>query len=1274
MSMRFFVVNCLFFSIILSFNVQGQNNDRIEINWLPSKVIKTNTETLTVPTIENQEWDNGKPTFYYTKKSMYKSALVELVNLVTIEAPAEDISYISKHNYIVNSELQVDKNTTSDGQNSFVVISLFPYILKNNKIHRITSFELNQTQIAESTLAPLTKSFKSSSVLKEGSGIWYKINVPKDGIYKLDKAFLESCGIVTSGLNPNSINIYGNGEGRLPESNAVYRSDDLVKNAIYVSGDFDGSFDANDFILFYGWGPDRMYLNNQQFINQKNTYSDQSYYFININSNDTPLRIASEASSNLPTTNSVSSFSHFDSYEKDLVNLVGGGQRWYGELFDVDLTQTFNFSVPNIVTSEPVKLRVSYATNSKSGSFNTIATSVNGTLLNTTTLPTTANDYFYSEVSAQFTASNTVLPITLSFTRGIPSNLLYLDRIFLNARRQLKLVGSQMNFRDLTSVGIGNVSEFTLENVPATHFVWEVTNRHQPKLILGTTNTNSFIFKVGTDSLREFVVSNGLSFYSPEKVGFVANQDLHSLPQADYLIVTHKDFLSQAERLANLHRSTGLTVHVVTTEQIFNEFSSGMIDPTAIRYFAKMFYDRGASSVSTRPKYMLLFGDGTYDPKNRVDNNNNYVPTYQFLNAEQHLDALVSDDYYAMLDDNESIGNADLLDIGVGRLLISDLSMAKQQVDKIEHYLLNGSSIYSTNAISTFGDWRNKYTLIADDEQGGYFVENDCEQQYAETALNHPEMNCTKLYSDAFKQVITGGGERYPEVNEQLSRQVENGNLLVNYVGHGGEVGFAEEQILINSEITNWKNINKLNLFVSATCEFTKFDDPKRVSAGELVSMNPTGGAIAMMTTTRSIYVSVNSIIGEKFFNTVFNRDSENKPQRFGDIIKIVKNTSGSSQNKRCFTLIGDPALRIALPEMKVKIDSINGFSPTLYTDTINALSKMTIKGHIEGYTGGVLTSFNGELTPTIFDKEKMKKTLGQNSESPIIEFKTQDAIIYKGKVSVVNGYFNFSFVVPKDIDYDFGAGKLSLYATNFTTDATGQDKRFIIGGIDPNGINDDKGPDIQLFMNDYSFVNGGLTDEKPLLIAKLFDENGINTVGNGIGHDITVILDENTAQQKVLNQYYASDLDSYQSGEVRYNFSGLAAGKHTLSFKAWDVNNNSSYATLDFTVKATESMALDHVLNYPNPFTTNTSFYFEHNQANEELDVMIQIFTISGKLVKTIQSNVKTEGYRSQGITWDGLDDFGDQLAKGVYIYALKVKSSTGETAEKIEKLVLLK
>ncbi|MFO0494086.1 MAG: type IX secretion system sortase PorU, partial [Flavobacteriia bacterium] len=718
-------------------------------------------------------------------------------------------------------------------------------------------------------------------------------------------------------------------------------------------------------------------------------------------------------------------------------------------------------------------------------------------------------------------------------------------------------------------------------------------------------------------------------------------------------------------------------------DQVYNEFSSGMLDPTAIRMFAKMFYDRSVSS-GTPPKYLLLFGDGTYDPKDRVSNNNNYVPTYQVLDGENHISALVTDDYYGMLDNNEAITPTDLLDIGVGRLLISDTKTAKEQVDKIEHYMKNGSSIYSNSAnsgqcnaqgaSSTFGDWRLNYVQIADDEEGGYFVVQDTEPQYDYVKANHRDMNCDKLYCDAYTQVTTAGGERYPDIFNAITDRVERGALVVNYVGHGGEVGLAEERVVTVPQIQSWSNINKLNLFVSATCEFTKYDDPARLSAGEYVSLNAVGGAIALMTTSRSVFFGVNTVTGLQFYEHVFTRDSNNEPLAFGEIMRLTKNGSGSSDNKRSFTLIGDPALKIALPRLRVVTDTINGLSPVAEIDTIRALSKVTIKGHLEDFNGNLLSNFNGIVTPSILDKPKNLSTLGQNADSPVIDFELQKNIVYKGKATVTNGNFAFSFIVPKDINFSYSNGKISYYASDIQTDASGSDDRLIIGGIDPNGITDTQGPDISLYINDKNFVSGGITDETPQLLAELFDENGINTVGNGIGHDLTVILDDNTANPIVLNDYYSAALDSYQSGEVNYSFPTLEKGKHKLTVKVWDVNNNSSEKSIDFIVQEKAEMALDHVLNYPNPFTTKTQFYFEHNQVCSQLETQIQIFTVSGRLVRTLNQIVNTEGFRSQGIDWDGRDDFGDQLAKGVYVYTLKVNSPDGTKAEKTEKLVLLK
>ena len=532
-------------------------------------------------------------------------------------------------------------------------------------------------------------------------------------------------------------------------------------------------------------------------------------------------------------------------------------------------------------------------------------------------------------------------------------------------------------------------------------------------------------------------------------------------------------------------------------------------------------------------------------------------------------------------------------------------------------------------------------------------------------------MNCDKLYLDAYPQQTSAGGQRYPEVYSAITDRVERGALVVNYVGHGGEVGLAEERVVTIPQIQSWQNINALHLFVSATCEFTKFDDPNRISAGEWLALNPTGGAIALMTTTRSVYFGVNTATGTAFYNNVFERDANMEPKTFGEIVRLTKNQSGSNDNKRSFTLIGDPALKIALPRLKVVTDSLNG-QPYAIIDTIKALGKVTIKGHIEDFYGNVQSNFNGYVLPSIFDKTKNFNTLGQDDTSPVINYELQRNVVYKGKSTVTNGTFAFTFIVPKDIALSYGLGKISYYAFNNSIDASGVDTSFSIGGIDPIGVLDAVGPSVDLFLNDDKFIDGGITDATPVLFAKIFDENGINTVGNGIGHDLTAIIDENTAESINLNDYYSSDLDTYQSGTIRYELPELPEGAHSVSLKVWDVNNNSSLTKINFLVRPSENASINHLYNYPNPFTSNTKFMFEHNQSCDNMDVQVQVYTISGRLVKTILEKVQTVGFRTEGLNWDGKDDFGDKLARGVYIYRLSIKTDAGETAQKTEKLVI--
>lgn len=1275
-------ISVLILTICSTLYSYAQNVQDILIPWTQPTTFTEGNIPVKIPTIEGQSLDGRQPNFSWQKKvSAHSDYKLSLTVLETEQALRSEITYLNNQHINVN-KLRFDLKATNANKEKFIVLNLFPFIKEGQTIKRIKRISVTYVPVAKKPSAS-QKDFVANSVLSPGSGSWFKISVTKDGVYKIDKTFLEQCGIDVNSVNPQHINIFGNGDGRIPELNSEPRTDDLAKNSILFVGESDGIIDDDDYILFYGWGPHRWRQNgNLGFDQDRNPYSDVSCYFINVNANEAPKRIQTINSNPSPPTHMINSYTYHTVHEVDMVSLVGGGQRWYGEEFDTQLQQSFAFNIPNIVSSENVNFEVSIASSGNTNAGTSQTYSIGGSQLFSTVLPAgtdwgrSVNSFTYNNPSSQFS-------LAISIVRNSPDVLTRLDRILVNAHRNLSFMSSQFNFRDTANIGPGEIGEYTVSSFPADGFIWDVTNRHEPVLIQGTLTGSDYMFRIATDTLREFVASNGTSFLSPNRVGAVDYQNLHGLDQADQLIVTHKSFISQANRLADLHRAQGYSVHVVTTEQVFNEFSSGALDAAAIRMFAKMFYDRGATAPETRPKSLLLFGDGTYDPKNRVANNNNYVLTYQVAQSEDHIAALVTDDFFGMLDDNESITSSDLLDIGVGRLLISDITMAEQQVDKIQHYMMNGSSLYNTattncgtnGGATTFGDWRTKYVQIADDEENGYFIKFDVEPQFDTVSLYHPEMNCDKIYLDAYQQIVTAGGQRFPDVNSAIDDRIERGALVINYVGHGGEVGVAEERVITVPQIQAWQNINKMPLLVSATCEFTKYDDPERVSAGEWASINPYGGAIALMTTTRSVYFGVNTDTGKSFFSNVFERDANSMPRTFGEIIRTAKNgvlTGGN--NKRSFTLIGDPGLHLALPRLNVITDSINGTSPDLYTDTIRALSKVVVKGHIEDFGGNMQSGFNGYLYPSVYDKPKEQMTLGNDGSSPVLPFDIQTNKLYRGKASVTNGNFEFTFIVPKDINYAIDFGKISYYADNAVIDAIGDEQRVYVGGIDPNGINDNNGPDISLYLNDESFVNGGLTDESPILIVKLNDENGINAVGNGVGHDLTAVLDGETGNPIVLNDYYTSDLDSYQSGEIRYNFSELEPGEHNLAVKVWDVNNNSSESRIDFVVKAQEDMNLDHVLNYPNPFTTRTEFYFEHNQACDMLQAQIQIFTVSGRLVKTINEAVHTEGFRSEGIEWDGRDDFGDQLAKGVYVYRLSVKAPDGSADEKLEKLVILK
>lgn len=1117
------------------------------------------------------------------------------------------------------------------------------------------------------------RTYRSTSVLASGS--WYKLAVSGEGIYKIDVPFLQSLGVQTTNLSSSTIRLFGNGGALLPESNAVARPDDLTENAIFMVDGGDGIFNGSDYFLFYASGPhvwDKDSV-SQKFRHRQNLYSEQSYFFITIGGSGS--RITSTTSTGTPNV-LVDRFLDRFFYEKDSVNLLQSGKEWLGDemanMPGKSVSRNFTIRCPNRITTEPIRF-FSDAVARSVGSSSNLNVSVNGTQILTHGFSPVGTGT-YDPVAVAGLVSNSIslsqedLNIQYNFVPGSVNAQAWINWFELFVKRKLDLTGSdQLFFRDWESVGSSRIAEYRIQNVPAGAMVWDLTDPLTPVQISGGFDGTTYTFTRDASRLREYVVFKNANFLTPRTIGPVSNQNLHGLGFMDYIIVTHPLFSSEAERLAQWHRTTqNLRTVVVTTDQIFNEFASGSPDPSAIRDFLKMFYDRAGNNPENKPRYLLLMGDASYDYKNRLANNTSFVPCFESPQSLDPLTSYTSDDFFGFLDDTEDVNKSvplPLLDIGIGRIPCRTLKEATNVVNKIIAY----------HQPAAFGPWRRELTLVADDEDFNMHL-NDAEF-HASVVENRPDFQIQKIYLDAFRQQSGSGGSRYPDVNQAINNKIFNGTLIWNYSGHGGYIRLAEEAVLDNNMINSWKNENKLPLFITATCDFAPYDIPAFSSIGEDLLLREKTGAIALMTTTRVVFAFSNRIINNAYFKEALRTNPDGTYPSLGEAVQRTKNTTyqnfGDIINNRKFTLLGDPAMHIGFPTLRVKTTSINNVA--MGSDTLKALQRYEITGEVTDVNGNRQNAFNGFVYPAIYDKPQILKTRGNDPESQVVDFRVQQNVLFKGKANVVNGTFRYAFVVPSDINFSYGRGKISYYAENGQTGASGADTTVVVGGISGEQFSDSIGPRIKAYLNDDRFVSGGITNQAPVLYLKLFDSSGINTVGSGIGHDITAQLDDDVNSFFVLNDYYESDADSYQSGVVRFQLPALREGTHTLKIKAWDVLNNSSTRELNFRVTKDEQLQLDHLYNYPNPFTSRTTFMFEHNRPGENLQVTLRIFTVAGKLVKSFYRTINNPGNRSFEIEWDGRDDFGQKAGRGVYLYQLDVKDQQGKSRSERQKLVLL-
>ena len=1238
---------------------------------------------------KDASWNRGIPSWHLNKEVPLGSNSVsfDLSNLITENVSESDLTESQKRNS--KADFDVKMHISSVGRQSFLIASGAGLRKnENGNYERLLSVNLD-VALLNIAQANRTVTWSEHSVLAEGE--WYKIAIAEDGIYRLSRSFLQSLGVDVSSVDPQAINIYGNGGAMLPFENADFRFDDPQKNSIFVSGEQDGSFDSNDYILFYGQGADIWEFNDatENFEHQKHHYSDSAYYFIRVD-DDLPKRITTVST---PETSDfdVTSFRARSFIETEQVNLAKSGRTFFGESFDLDpLTTPFNFSAPNLL-AEPANLDVEVAGRSLSVSseFTVNAYGEQELLvIDNTSTSAIANLANVNGTSIGFTpTAGAGISVSLSFDKGVASAEGWLDYLRVNYQRKLRMAGSQLEFRSVEAFNQNGNANYQIEAGNTLSQVWDVSDPQNVKVVPFDQDAGGLrTFNYPSDQLYEFVAFSDFGYLEPQRNGRVENQDLHGLTDVDMVVITTPVLRPAAEELAALHAEEGLEIVIVEPRQVFNEFSSGNDDVTAFKMLMKMLYDRANGDQDLAPKYLQIFGDGNFNNRHLADNSS-YVISYQSLGSLSPTDSYISDDYYGFLDDNAGEGLGELMQIGVGRIPASNLSEAYGYVNKVRLYMAPNSSsdggayCLGDAGNSAFGSWRNLISFIADDRDGNG-PPNELMHMTNSNSLSsgiyedYNDYDVVKIYMDAYQQVSTPGGERYPEASEAVRRRVEEGALIVNYVGHGGERGWAHERLLDLPTIQSWTNLNRLPLFVTATCELARYDDPEFKSAGELIVMNESGGAIAMLTTTRIVFSGANQQINQAFFDVAL-EDQNIEDLTLGFISMTTKNDGGVSNtsNKRNFSLLGDVALRLNYPKFEVQTTEINGIAiDPVNPETVRSLQEVRVKGFVSDEAGSILEDFDGFVYPSVYDKRSVVTTLNNDQASADYSFDVYRNLIYRGAASVNNGEFEFSFVVPKDIDFEFGTGRISYYCVDGDRDGHGHSEDFEIGGVLADAELNEVGPEIQLYLNDSSFVFGGTTDQSPFVYAKLFDENGINTVGNGIGHDLKAVIDQNTNDPIILNEAYEADLNTYRSGEVRYQLTELSEGSHNLSLKVWDVHNNSSEAYTEFIVSDNAELALDHVLNYPNPFTTYTEFFFEHNQACSTLDVEIQVFSISGALVKTMRETVLTEGFRSSPIAWDGKDDFGDNIGRGVYVYKVKVTTPDGLSADYFERLVILK
>ena len=1095
--------------------------------------------------------------------------------------------------------------------------------------------------------------YASESVLN--SGKWVKIQVAADGIYKLTAADLKKMGF----SNLDKVAVYGYGGWPLDEDFSTTYIDDVPEVAVWRSADY---------LLFYGKGPRKWEYSSsdKSFIHTNNPYSNYGYYFVS--EKETTGRTMEKAASAAGATLQVTTFDDYVLHEEELVSVNSSGRELYGESFTSTLSRDFTISVPGI-TNDEGKATLSFISRGNG----TITMNVDGNALISGSVSVPSDEYevareLYRERAWMADKGETV-KVNIGYSTTGHKNV-HLNYFRLQMKRQLKVYDNYTFFRSLSARG--NASRFVIQGADASTLVFDVTDGVNPQQMETSLNGTELSFSIpASASLREFVVVKPSQIKAPVTVGEVANQNLHALPQQDMIIIAQPNFTTQAERLAEAHRTKdNLTVRVVTPESIYNEFSSGTPDATAYRRFMKMFYDRKTSEADA-PKYLLLFGDGSFDNRKLTSawksvDMSNMLLTYQTENSLSSQ-SYVIDDYFGFLDDadnKKSLQNKKLC-LGIGRFPIRTVEQATQMVDKVISYMENKNT----------GSWKNNLCFMADDGSNtdGFMTEHMefADQLAGYVESEHPEFLVNKLYYDAYKKDMTAG--TYPDVRSGLQKLLKDGLLLFNYTGHGGTTALSDEKVLTQTDINQF-TYTHLPVWVTATCDFTRFDD-LNTSAGEDVFLNKSSGGIALFTTVRVAYSRPNFPINDNVIRNLFERNNGRR-RTLGEVMQATKNTL-SSVYKLGFCLIGDPAVKMAYPEFGMKVTTVNGQSVDGNSISFKALEKITVEGEVLDVSGQLVTDFTGIVNPTVKDS-KVTVTCLKNSnkdDSPAFTFTDYPNTIFIGNDSVRNGKFSFTFTVPKDISYSNLQGKMNLYAvdTESGNEAQGNFDNFIVGGTSDTAETDTIGPEIRaLYLNDTTFVDGGQVNTTPYFVAELWDKSGVNITGSSVGHDMMLVIDESTVLSYNLNSYYELLPGEDGTGIVKFPIPALEPGKHTAEFWVWDILNNSTVRTFTFEVVEGLKPFLFDVIATPGIAREQVTFHLMHNRPESRMRVGIMVYDLAGRQLWKHEESGTSGLFENYTVSWD-LTSGGARMRPGVYIYRAAISTDNSKDATKARKFIIL-